>query len=332
MTRSIGSVLFLSVMSLFNFSARAQDLYVINGTVHSVAGPAVQADILIRDGRIQRIADRLNPDDSDSIIDASGMLVTPGFIDFDTQMGLVEIWAVEESRDTNAGGEDAVRSAFRAADAINPQSIVVDISRRGGVTSALSHPDGGLIAGQSAWLDLNGERPKDVIVQAPITMVMQGGASGGNASGGSRASALMYYRELFTDVMAMLEDPRAYAEGSMRDLSLSYLDMLELAQVLSGEVPVYLSANRSSDILNALGLASEFGLSVILRGGAEAWLVADELAIHQIPVVVNPMRNAPYNFEQLGSRADTAHLLDQAGVPVIIAGDTQFASSSPVCR
>ncbi len=317
--RSALALLLGSVLLLSATVASASDLYILNGTIHPVSGPAIEADMLIRDGRIHRISDRLEPRESDEVIDASGMLVTPGLIDFDTQIGLVEIWAVDQSRDGDAGGSDEIRSAFRAADAINPQSVVVDITRRGGVTSVITHPGGGLIAGQSAWLDMAGDSPSQMIVQSPVAMVMQAGAAGGNATGGSRASALMRYRELFTDIAAMSRDQNAYDVGRMRDLSASRLDMLEMNDVMAGDLPVYLSANRASDIQTALSLTEEFGLDLILRGGAESWYVADELAALGVTVVVDPMRNAPYSFEQLGSRSDTAAILDRAGVQVVIS-------------
>jgi len=129
----------------------------------------------------------------------------------------------------------------------------------------------------------------------------------------------MRYRELFTDIAAMSRDQNAYDVGRMRDLSASRLDMLEMNDVMAGDLPVYLSANRASDIQTALSLTEEFGLDLILRGGAESWYVADELAALGVTVVVAPMRNAPYSFEQLGSRSDTAAILDRAGVQVVIS-------------
>ena len=42
---------------------------------------------------------------------------------------------------------------------------------------------------------------------------------------------------------------------------------------------VRIIADRSADILNALELAREFDLNIVIEGGAEAHLVADELQV-----------------------------------------------------
>jgi imidazolonepropionase-like amidohydrolase len=127
------------------------------------------------------------------------------------------------------------------------------------------------------------------------------------------------YRELFADVAAWQANPTGYAAGQMRNLSLSLVDLESLAPVLRGEVPVMVAANRQADILAALRLADEYGLDLIIVGGAEAWALADTLAAAQVPVVLDSLDNEPASFEQLGSRAETAGLLDAAGVRVVLS-------------
>src|SRR5690606_3863776 len=56
-----------------------------------------------------------------------------------------------------------------------------------------------------------------------------------------------------------------------------------------------------------------------IHGGAEAWLVADDLARADIPVIVDPFTNLPDRFERLAARADNAALLHRAGVRIAIA-------------
>src|ERR1700674_2712166 len=50
---------------------------VVDGT----GAPAVRADIAIRDGRIAAIAPTLDDQDAVEVIDATGCIVTPGFVD-----------------------------------------------------------------------------------------------------------------------------------------------------------------------------------------------------------------------------------------------------------
>src|SRR5690606_12636288 len=87
--------------------------------------------------------------------------------------------------------------------------------------------------------------------------------------------------------------------------------------VLRGEMPLYVTANASRDILNALRLAEEFRLRIIIRGGSEAWEVAEELAAAHVPVALDAYANIP-DFENRAVRWDNAALLHEAGVTVLI--------------
>ena len=310
--------------------AVAGDLFIVNGTVHSITGPPRVADVVVRGDRILAVGSSLTPGPDDEVIDADGMVVTPGLVAFDTQLGLIEIWAVDQTRDGDAGIADSMRSAFRAADAVNPQSALIPITRCAGVTSVVSHPSGGLISGQSVWLDLFGERVSDMVVASPATMDFQGGAAAGGSVGRSRATAMLRFRELFRDLTAFREDPDAYQTGRMRELSISLLDMEAMIPVLDGDIPVFLRANRRADILAALTLVDDYGINLIIGEGDEAWAVANELAARNVPVVVDPLRNVPSSFESLAARADSAAILDDAGVSVIIT--TQSSHNARLLR
>jgi imidazolonepropionase-like amidohydrolase len=308
----------LVILLTFGVNAQAGDLFLMGGTVHSVSSPPETTSIRVQNGVIVEISPTLTPGADDEVIDATGLVVTPGFVEFNTQIGLVEVWAVDSSRDGDAGG-DEIRAGFRAVDALNPQSVVIPVTRIEGVTSVVSHPSGGLIAGQSVWWDLAGDRVSEMVVLSSATMDMNGGAAGGGATGGSRASALLRYRELFADLRSFLDDPGGFQAGRMRDLSVSLVDLQALERVLDGELPVMFRAERQSDILVALELAREMGLRLIVAGGAEAWAVADDLAAQGVPIVIDPLYNAPYSLERIGSREDGAAILDRAGVEVIIS-------------
>jgi imidazolonepropionase-like amidohydrolase len=81
---------------------------------------------------------------------------------------------------------------------------------------------------------------------------------------------------------------------------------------------VVITANRRMDIENALRLAREFRLRMVLAGAVESWLVAPQLAQARVPVLVRPLAAIP-DFDGLRARLDVATLLREAGVEVIIA-------------
>jgi len=56
-----------------------------------------------------------------------------------------------------------------------------------------------------------------------------------------------------------------------------------------------------------------------VRGGAEAWIVAEELAAARVPVVLDPLANLPQRFETLAATLENAARLHRAGVLVAFA-------------
>ena len=124
-------------------------------------------------------------------------------------------------------------------------------------------------------------------------------------------------RRLFNDAEVLRAREVDYEERDMRDLAASAEELAALWPVLDGEIPLAVWANRVSDLENALRLADEYHLDLIILGGAEAWKIADKLAERFIPVVVNPFDNIP-SFDGLAIRYDNASLLHEAGVPVLL--------------
>jgi imidazolonepropionase-like amidohydrolase len=62
----------------------------------------------------------------------------------------------------------------------------------------------------------------------------------------------------------------------------------------------------------------------VIAGAAEAWVVAEELARENVPVLLDALDNLPYSFDSIGSRLDNAALLHAAGVRIAF---TQFGES-----
>jgi imidazolonepropionase-like amidohydrolase len=87
-----------------------------------------------------------------------------------------------------------------------------------------------------------------------------------------------------------------------------------------------MEANRTTEILSAIGLAQEFGFDLILFGAAEGWVVADEIAAAGVPVVTNPIENLP-SYDRLAISEEGAGRLAGGGVPV--AFTTGVLSGSP---
>ena len=99
-------------------------------------------------------------------IDATGKIVTPGFVDASTQLGVQEVAAVNDTRDMNARGKDNIAAAFTVWEGLNPNSVLLAPARKEGITSVVVVPTGGLISGQAALVDLVPGTTTEMIIHA----------------------------------------------------------------------------------------------------------------------------------------------------------------------
>jgi hypothetical protein len=88
-----------------------------------------------------------------------------------------------------------------------------------------------------------------------------------------------------------------------------------LAHYVSGGITLF-KVDSAGDILAVLDFARRHALKPVISGGAEAWAVADRLAEAGVPVLLNPLRNSPASFDEIGSRLDNAAILHAAGVTI----------------
>jgi imidazolonepropionase-like amidohydrolase len=249
-----------------------------------------------------------------TVIDARGKTITPGLFDPYTQLGLVEIGAVDESNDVDNGG-DPVRAAQRVTDSYNPDSGVIPVQVAHGVTTVLVAPGGGFVSGQAAIYDLDRTETDTGLVLAPVGLPV----GIGGAHGASRGAGLVRLRELLDDAAVYGRNKGAWEKAQYRDFVASRLDLEALQPVLQGKTPLLVSVNRRSDIEAVLDLADASKIRVVLVGATEGWMVAARLAKQKVPVIVDPVENAPESFDKLGARADLAARLEAAGVPVMLS-------------
>lgn len=313
----------------------AEPVAIVGATVHTMtdAGTLKGATVIIEDGQISEVRrGRVVPDGA-RVIEADGKVVTPGLFAAQSMLGLTEVSAVAGTVDAGQRG-GAFSAAFDVADAFNPQSSLIPITRVEGVTRAVvlpyaewpdEHGVGGQVMSGSAAVVHLGDSD-DYLVLRKAAMVAHVGERGGMLAGGSRAAALLALTSALEDAIDYAQFRDAFNAGARREYSVSRADLDALQTVISGETPLFLSVDRASDIRVAIELADRFGLKLIVVGGAEAWQVADRLAASNTPVIISPLSNLPRSFDLLSATLQNARLLNEAGVRVIISdGDTHNA-------
>jgi imidazolonepropionase-like amidohydrolase len=299
-------------------SVAGQTIAITNGTVHPVSGaPINNGTVLIRDGVIEAVGANVTIPANATKIDATGKVVTPGLIHSTTELGLIEIGQVRSTNDVSAKGENNIAAAFRVWDGLNPASSVFAPTRNEGVTSAAILPQGGLISGQGAVIDLVSGRTTDMIRRAPVAMIAQldnPTAAGTNA----RGELIGKLRTLFDDVRFYMQHRLDYERAASRTLTAKRDDLEALIPVVEGRMLLIIDANRMDEIDSALALARDYHLKMAISSGAEAWLCADRLAAARVPVLVGAMNNIPSSFATLNQRQENAALLRRAGVTVVL--------------
>ena len=302
-------------------SASAQTVAIVGGTVYPVSGPRIEhGTVLVRDGKVVAVGSNVVIPSDARRIDATGRVVTPGFVNAGTQLGVVEIGAVRDTRDTDARGRDAIAASFAVWEGFNPASALIQPARNDGVTTVLVAPSGGLVSGQAAVVHLDGRTAAEAVLRPSAAMVAQVGDV--RAAGvGARGELIGRLRELLVDARTYGRSRAAYERNQTRPYIASRADLEALQPVLAGRLPMLVDADRAADIDAALRLRREFGFRLMINGGAEAWQLADRLAAEHVPVLTGAMNNIPSSFATLGQRQENAGLLANAGVAVAIVGN-----------
>ena len=302
-------------------AAAAQTVAITGATIHPLSGPRIEnGTVVIRDGKIAAVGANVPVPADARRIDAAGKVVTPGFINSGTSLGVVDIGAVSTTRDVNARGKEQIAASFTVWDGLNPANVLIPPARADGITSVVVVPGGGLIAGQAALVDLAGTTVTELVRKAPVGMLAQ--IENAQAAGvASRGELLGKLREVLTDARTYRQKRSAYESAGLRTLSASRADLEALLPVLDRREPLIIACDRASDIEGAIRLAKEFDVRLMIAGGAEAWEVAPQLAAARVPVLTGAMNNIPGSFTSLGQRQENAGLLAKAGVPVALVGN-----------
>ena len=313
-------ILFVLIFAATASTGFAQTIAITNAKVYPVSGPPIEnGTVLIRDGVIASVGAQVNVPAGAQRIDGTGKVVTPGLINSITELGVVEIDQVRNTSDVAAKGNNNIAAAFRVWDGLNPASALFAPARNEGVTTAIVVPQGGLVSGQAAAIDLISGPRADVVRRTAVAMVAQVGNSN-NAGTTARGETISKLRTLLDDVVFYVQHRNDFERAATRTLSASKVDLEALAPVVEGRMLLMIEANRMDEIDAALALARDYRLKLAISGGAEAWMCADRLAAARVPVLTGAMNNIPDSFATLNQRQENAALLRKAGVQVVIVG------------
>ena len=307
-----------------------------NARIVTVSGPDIDnGTVVIRDGKIEAVGAAVNVPAGAQTIDGHGLSVYPGMIDAGTNMGLVEVPQGANGTVDLAETGDLNPNA-KAIIAVNPHSAHIAVTRVEGITNTLTAPEGGLISGQAALINLLGTSSKEMAVVPYAALVINypriaGGGGGGFGVQQQQPANLTETLEAnareVDRIRKMLRDAEAYGRAQdayTKDRSLPRPDrnvVLEsLVPYVRGEQPVIFRAEREAEIRGAIRFAEEMKLKPIILGGNDAWKVASLLKEKNVPVILTGVFSLPLREDDFyDTLYENPAKLQQAGVRFCIS-------------
>lgn len=327
-----------------------------NATVHPVSGPSIQnASVLVVDGRIAEVGQKVAPKGKVRIVEARGLHVYPGMIDSGSPIGLAEIASVRETVDTGEIGD--FNPQLRALIAVNPSSEHIPVVRANGITSVLVTPGatgggrgasaGSLISGQASLMHLDGWTWEEMEIRRSAAMQMawpviqmprgrgidiEALLPGLSARRTTFAEARRNQQQQVQKIQDFFDAARRYqkakAAGEAIQPDLRYEAMIP---VLEGRQPLMIFAAREREIREALDFAARERLKIVLAGVRRPGKALEDIAKRNIPVVLGTTFVSPLEEDDPYDEPFTLPArLHQAGVKFAFASfGVQFARNLP---
>lgn len=302
-------------------------LLIKNAIVHSMAGAAVQADILIEQGIIKAISQNISAEGAE-VLDASGLHAYPGFIDPHCHIGILEEGMGQEGEDVNEM-TDPVTPQMQALDGINPRDESFQEALSAGVTCTVIGPgSANVIGGQFCALKTVGETVEEMLLKNPSAMKAALGENPKRVYAEqkrtpmTRMATAALFREAFhkaraykkKKTLAEMEDSREYPDYNP--------GMEALLEVLDGDLILKIHAHRADDIQTALRLVRELQIPrYSIEHCTEGHLMAAQLKKENAPVIIGPVLITRPKIEMKNLTCGAAAKLEEAGIPFALCSD-----------
>lgn len=275
---------------------QSQRVLIVNAHAHLGTGAAIEESAIgFSDGKIDYVGtpDRLDQTQYDRIIDARGKHVYPGFIAANTTLGLAEIAYARPTRDYAEVG--SFNPNVRSLIAYNAESMIIPTTVRNGVLLAQIVPRSGVMSGTSSVVQLDAWNWEDAVVRAddgvhinwPDLDKKTGwyGSPGVLEKSESANQTITQIEQFFTDAQTYCHA----SEPKTRNLRLE-----SLCGVINGTKTLYIHANNARQISSAVHFSRLHNIAtMVIVGGAEAWLVPETLKENQVAVMLSRVHSKP---------------------------------------
>ena len=331
--RAVGAfaVAFMSVVAAASDVAQEESVLAIKaGTIVPVsAEPITDGVILIRNGRIDAVGQGVEIPEGAEIVDASDNVVIPGLIDaFTTLAG-------------QADDERSVTPDIKAKDAFPFYGEYRKLLAGGVTTVYVSPGQRRLVGGLGAVVKLAGRSVADRCLDDAAALRITLGELSKNPPAifepplppEPNNPLLPEEKQLPTTRMAQMAvlhkiftQARLESGNNAEEIDPQTRVLVE---ALHRRLPVRVNCHTVRDIGNAVSLAKEFGLDLMIEGATEAYKAVDWIKGSDAPVilsgVVRPGRHDPRDY----TRDIMLGRIDPANPAVLAGAGVKFAISAP---
>src|SRR5665213_2263591 len=278
---------------------QSRPIVITGGTIHIGNGQVINNGYVAFDkGKITAVGEGSAPTTTGAdVIDATGQQVYPGFICPITTLGLVEI---EEGAKGTVDDEETgeYNPNVRSIVAYNTDSKVIPTVRSNGILLALPTPSGGTISGQSSVVQLDAWNWEDAAYKTDIGIHMTWpvstaprrrtfaipGAPAQETPAERAQKAVAAIEQLFTEA-------KAYAEIGRPEVTNVRFEAMK--GLFNGSKKLFVNADGAKEIVQAVAFAKKMGISAVIVGGNESYLVTDVLRDNNVPVILKETQRLP---------------------------------------
>ena len=317
-------------LALLGLTASAQDnvypaakqkgvTVITHATVHVGNGTTLtDASVAFENGKITGVGNVVAPAGA-TIIDGTGKHLYPGLILPSSDLGLREISSgVRGSNDYAEIGEN--NANIRSIVAYNTDSKIIGVLRENGILLAGVAPQGELIEGQASVVQLDAWNYEDaaykmdngLYINMPSLMARRGGRMAFMRPGpaGDPVKAAM---DKIETIKAFFHDAKAYYQEKTH--AANNLKLEAVRGLFEGKQKLFVRANEVKQMLLAMDIAKTFGFKLVIVGGTEAYQIADLLAEHNVPVILDRQHALPsMEDDDVDQPYKTPAALQKAGV------------------
>jgi imidazolonepropionase-like amidohydrolase len=311
-----------SLLLCFDLYAEVDKVAIKGGTILTITNGTIRNGIIIIvDGKITTVGDKVEIPHSSTIIDATNKYIMPGMIDTHSHIGAGpyfgnDAWDVNEATDPVTPHVDII-------DAINPNDPSFRESVKYGVTTIVTGPgSSNTIGGKSVVIKPIGRTIEEMILKKDGGMKIAMGAKGYGRRNMYPATTMgntSLLRETLIATKEYMEKWQKYKKnnnnGPPPEKNLKYEALIP---VLERELRVRAHIHTANDIMALLKIKDEFNFKLSFEHSTEAYKVAEEVAKRNVPCVMVPL------FIQVGMSDDLYRapaLLAKAGVKIAFHTD-----------